>query len=76
MHERSKDGGKYQIIGNETILGHIASYMESLHLTYKQVYEEIPLRNLVLMQKDKLHESSADVIVKKSSTEIAGKNIK
>lgn len=27
--------------------------MESLHLSYKQVMDEIPYRNLVIMSKDK-----------------------
>ena len=29
--------------------------MENLRLTYREVVEEIPYRNLVMMQKDKLH---------------------
>ena len=29
--------------------------MENLHLTYREVVYEIPYRNLVLMQRDKLH---------------------
>lgn len=29
--------------------------METLHLTYDEVVREIPYRNLLLMQKDKLH---------------------
>lgn len=76
MQERNKDGGKSQIIGNETMLGQIASFMDALHLTYKEVFEEIPYRNLLIMQKDKLHESFGDVIQKTSSSEIAGNRIK
>ena len=30
--------------------------MENLHLSYEEVVRKIPYRNLVLMQKDKLHE--------------------
>lgn len=76
MRERSKDGGKTTIIGNETIFGVIAFYMEILHLTYKQVYEEIPHRNLIMMQLDKLHEAYGDIMKKVSSVDLAGKNIK
>lgn len=44
------------------MLGQIASFMETLHLTYREVLEEIPYRNLVIMQKDKLHVASGDVM--------------
>lgn len=36
--------------------------METLHLTYREVLEEIPYRNLVIMQKDKLHVAYGDVM--------------
>lgn len=36
--------------------------MENLHLTYKEVLEEIPYRNLVIMQKDKQRMASGDVM--------------
>lgn len=58
------------------MLGQIASFMDALHLNYKEVFEEIPYRNLLMMQKDKLHESFGDVIKKTSSSEIAGNRIK
>ena len=29
--------------------------MENLHLTYDEVVYKIPYRNLIIMQKDKLH---------------------
>lgn len=35
------------------MLGQIASFMESLHLSYHEVLHEIPYRNLILMSKDK-----------------------
>lgn len=34
-------------------MGQIATFMESLHLTYREVVHEIPYRNLVIMSKDK-----------------------
>lgn len=37
------------------MLGKMASFMEELNLTYKEAFEDIPLRNLIIMQKDKIH---------------------
>lgn len=50
-------------------MGQIASFMENLHLTYKEVLEEIPYRNLVIMQKDKLHIADGDVMQEVSDAE-------
>lgn len=36
--------------------------MESLHLTYDEVVDRIPYRDLVLMQKDKLHVVYGDTV--------------
>lgn len=36
--------------------------MENLHLTYMEVVEVIPYRNLVIMQKDKLRAAYGDVM--------------
>ena len=44
------------------MLGQIASFMENLHLTYMEVVEVIPYRNLVIMQKDKLRTAYGDVM--------------
>lgn len=60
--ERSKDGGDTQTIGNETLMGQIASFMEGLHLSYREVFERIPYRNLILMQKDKLHIVTGSIV--------------
>lgn len=35
--------------------------MDSLHLTYDEVVNQIPYRNLIIMQKDKQHEVYGDV---------------
>ena len=43
-------------------MGQIASFMENLHLTYTEVLEVIPYRNLVIMQKDKMRVASGDVM--------------
>lgn len=74
--ERSKDGGESEIIGNETLLGQVASFMENLHLSYKEVFEEIPYQNLILMQKDKLHVAYGSVVTESSSEELFGDKIK
>ena len=37
------------------MLGQIATFMESLHVSYDEAFEKIPYRNLVLMSRDKLH---------------------
>nr|DAU63602.1 MAG TPA: hypothetical protein [Caudoviricetes sp.] len=48
------DGGKAEVAGNDTLLGQVATFIDVLHLTYKEVFEVIPYRNLIIMQKDKL----------------------
>lgn len=44
------------------MLGQIASFMENLHLSYDEVVNKIPYRNLVIMQKDKLHVACGEVL--------------
>lgn len=36
--------------------------MENLHLTYDEVMYKIPYRNLIIMQKDKLHTVYGEVM--------------
>lgn len=60
-------------MGNDTMLGQIASFMENLHLSYKEVFEIIPYRNLVIMQKDKLHEVYGELVNKVSGKELAAR---
>lgn len=43
-------------------MGQVASFMDNLHLTYTEVLEVIPYRNLVIMQKDKLRVAHGDVM--------------
>lgn len=43
--------------------------METLHLSYGEVLDGIPYRNLVIMQKDKLHTVHGDVMVEVSDRE-------
>ena len=51
------------------MLGQIASFMESLHLSYSEVFEAIPYRNLIIMQKDKVHTVTGDVLDEVSEDE-------
>lgn len=51
-------------------MGQIASFMENLHLTYDEVVDKIPYRNLVIMQKDKLHVASGEVMREVSDAEM------
>jgi len=50
--------------------------MENLHLTYKEVFEEIPYQNLILMQKDKLHVCYGEKIEEVSGKEMLAKKRK
>lgn len=43
--------------------------MENLHLGYKEVIEVIPYRTLIIMQKDKLHTVSGEVMEEVSEEE-------
>lgn len=43
--------------------------MENLHLSYHEVVYEIPYRNLVIMQKDKLHIVYGEVMEEVSEEE-------
>lgn len=63
------------MIGNECLLGHIATLMESLGLTYDEVVHKIPFRNLQVMQRDKLHPAYGKVIHKISGKEMAARRI-
>lgn len=59
--------------GNDTLLGQIATFMETLHLTYDEVVKKIPYRNLLLMQKDKLHVVYGTKVNKISGREMANR---
>jgi hypothetical protein len=43
--------------------------MESLHLSYEEVVRKIPYRNLLIMQKDKLHTAYGEVMEEVSEEE-------
>ncbi len=45
------------------MLGQIATFMGDLNLSYREVVEEIPYRNLVIMHKDRLRVTYGEVMV-------------
>lgn len=47
--------------------------MENLHLSYKEVVYEIPYRNLVLMQRDKLHTVTGTKVTKVRGKDMASR---
>ncbi len=73
--ECGKDDSKTTTIGNDTLLGQIASFMDSLHLSYQEVVKEIPYRNLLLMAKDKQRVAYGDVMYEVTEEEF-GMNFK
>lgn len=75
--ERSNADSKGTVVGNVTLLGQIATFMEFLHLSYDEVVFKIPYRNLIIMQKDKLHTVYGEVMEEVSEEEyfkMKGKN--
>ncbi len=61
------------MIGNECMLGQIASFMEALCLTYDEVVYKIPYRNLLVMQKDKIHPCTGTIISKTTGKDMASR---
>lgn len=45
--------------------------MENLHLSYREVFEEIPYTRLLIMQKDKLRVVTGQIVRKGSAKEMA-----
>lgn len=48
-----KTDDKTEVVGGDTIAGSIVSFMDTLHLSYREVYEDIPYLLLLLMMADK-----------------------
>ena len=42
-------------------MGQIATFMEALHLTYDEVLDKIPYRNLLIMSRDKMRVATGKV---------------
>ena len=59
------------------MLGQIASFMDSLHLSYDEVVCKIPYRNMIIMQKDKQHAVyDGEVLKEVSDKDFYGENMK
>lgn len=58
--EGGESNGKTKIVGNNTLIGQIATFKTELGLSYREVVYEIPYQNLLIMQADKLHAVSED----------------
>lgn len=69
---RSKNGTA-ETIGANSIFGAMGSLMDSLHLTYKEVFETIPYPCLLMMNADKLRVLGAgeDKMVEVTGMELA-----
>lgn len=61
------------MIGNDTLLGQIATLIETLHLSYEEVVYKIPYRNLLIMQKDKLRPCTGVKINRTTGKEMAAR---
>ena len=68
--DQEKNDSKSETAGNATLMGQIATFMENLHLSYDDVYSRIPYRNLMVMQKDKLHTVMGSKVHKISGKEM------
>lgn len=75
--ECRKADSKTETIGNSCLFGQIATLGEALHLSYNEIVNEIPYRNLILMQKDKMRCVFGEVMSEVSEEEFFKmKNIK
>lgn len=64
------------VIGQKTLLGAVATFMENLHLSYNEVVYEVPYENLLLMSADKLRVAQGDVIKEITGKEMLKKKTK
>lgn len=74
--ERVDAGSKTETVGNTTFFGQIAHLIDTLHLGYTEVFEIIPYRNLLMMQRDKLHSVSGQKVNRISGKELANRRKK
>ena len=74
--ERVDAGSKIETVGNTTFFGQIAHLIDTLHLGYTEVFEIIPYRNLLMMQRDKLHSVSGQKVNRISGKELANRRKK
>lgn len=69
-----KSDSKTKVVGGDSIAGQIVSFMENLHLSYREVYEELPYILLLAMSADKPRDTGKEdnktEIVKLSGKEL------
>ena len=58
--EKSSETIKTEFLGNTNMMGQVASFMENLHLSYKEVFEDISYPQLLMMSADKLRISTGE----------------
>ena len=58
------------------MIGQIATFIDTLHLSYKEVTEEIPFRVLQVMARDKVHVIYGKKVEHISGREMAAKRRK
>lgn len=63
------------MMGNVCLLGQVASLMEALHLSYHEVLHQIPYRNLIIMNRDKLRPCYGTKVHRISGKEMAAKRM-
>lgn len=51
------------------MLGQVATFMENLHLTYPEVLDVVPYRDLLIMSRDKTHVVFGTLVKKVSGKE-------
>ena len=54
---------KTEVIGGNTMLGMLATFISTLHISYHEAFDVIPYRNLLIMMKDIQKEVSSDMVV-------------
>ena len=72
---RSRADSKAVITGGETLLGQVATIIENLHLSWREVVYEIPYKTLLIMQKDKVQFQNGVVVKKTSGKEMAARRM-
>lgn len=53
--------------------GRIATFIETLHLTYDEILNRIPYRLLLLMQRDKQHVATGSVVKRTTGKDMAAR---
>ena len=63
------NSGDSETIGGKTLIGMIPTFKENLKMSYEEVFEKIPYRVLILMQKDKQRVTSSDEMIEVTDDE-------